>query len=465
MKEFNVWKCVICGWLYDEAKGCPDDDIAPGTRWEDIPEDWYCPECGVGKEDFEMVQVTHRKSKFEEKAPSAEVNPPGVDHSQPPIVILGAGLAGYNLAMEVRKQDSVVPILMITADDGAYYSKPLLSIGFQKQQTAEHIVIASAEEMSKKHAIQVHIYSRVDAVDVESKQLSVNGHVFDYGKLVFAVGSECLRAPVKGNGVKHIYSVNDLMDYRRFRTVMAGVKKVLIIGCGLIGCEYANDLSAAGYEVETVDPVSHPLGKLLPVEAATSLQKALGESGVKFHFNCVVDSVNHCPGEGVIATLDNGREITADIVLMAIGVIPRIDLAKQAGILTNRGIVIDRQLQTSAPDVYALGDCTEIEGHVLPYVAPLLESARILAKNLTGQSQSVCFGAMPVTVKTTLFPVVINPPKPELKGEWIIEQQSQRGVRAVFKDTQNNLLGFALTGDCVKDKDSLAKLSPSVMNG
>ena len=100
------WECIVCGWVYDEAKGWPDEGIPPGTRWEDVPANFLCPDCGVGKEDFELIDAT--------PLPSAA---PAAAAERAPVVIIGTGLAGYNLAREFRKLDAEAPLVLLTADD------------------------------------------------------------------------------------------------------------------------------------------------------------------------------------------------------------------------------------------------------------------------------------------------------------------------------------------------------------
>ena len=463
MTTYTVWECLVCGWVYDEATGWPEDGIEPGTLWADVPEDWLCPECGVGKADFEMVEVAEAVAT----PPVIEAEtaaPTGIDHTLKPLVIMGAGLAGYNLVKEVRKLNTTQTIIVITADDGRVYSKPVISTGFHKQKTAEAMATGSALMMAEEFNIDIRIFTTVTAIDHKAQTIEMGGHTLEYAQLVFALGASCIEAPLTGSGLSHVYSINDLMDYTRFRTAMAGVKKVLIIGAGLIGCEYANDLIQSGYEVEAVDPMPGALAGLLPPAASQSVQNALSQAGVKFHFETVVDKVDqNTQGRGVSATLSNGTCIEADIVLSAIGVRPRTELASAAGLKTQRGIVVDRILETSAKNIYALGDCAEVDGHVLFYVAPLMASARALAKTLCGEPTSVHYGTLPVSIKTTLYPVVTNPPARDTKGEWQIEQNTSDGVKAVFKTPQGALVGFALTGACVNDKEALVTKCQTLM--
>ena len=122
----------------------------------------------------------------------------------------------------------------------------------------------------------------------------------------------------------------------------------------------------------------------------------------------------------------------------------------------------DRLLQTSAPNVYALGDCAEVQGHVLVYVAPLMAAARALGKTLAGEPTQVSYPAMPVTIKTPACPVVVAPPMPDAMGDWTISGDGQ-DIRAEFRDAGGQLLGFALTGEATRDKLALQKELPPIM--
>jgi rubredoxin-NAD+ reductase len=283
-----------------------------------------------------------------------------------------------------------------------------------------------------------------------------------YSKLVLAWGAECVRVPINGDGTDLVYSVNDLLDYAEFQKAAAGKKKVLIIGAGLIGSEYANDMAVGGYEVTAVDPLSGPLAALLPPKASAAVQHALErECKVNYHFGTVVDSINK-KGDGIVATLASGEKVEADLALSAVGMRPRIGLARQSGIAVNRGIVVNRYLEASVPDVYALGDCAEVEGHVRFYVLPLMACARTLAKTLAGERTAVTYGPMPVGVKVTVCPIQISPPAHGVAGEWH-EEVDGDNVRALFRGPEGNLLGFALTGKCVEEKTALAKELPPIL--
>ncbi|MFK7976035.1 MAG: FAD-dependent oxidoreductase [Halioglobus sp.] len=454
----SKWECIVCGLVYDEKEGWPDDGIAPGTKWEDVPEDWLCPDCGVGKEDFELIEEA-----AVDDAPEGEAASAGSESS--PVVILGTGLAGYGLAKEFRKHDAETPLLLITADDGRAYSKPMLSTGYTRDQDADALTQSDAVSMAATLNATVKTMTTVESIDTQAQQIKVSGSegAVHYSKLVLALGADVIRPPIEGDGLDFVYSVNDLMDYHNFRTAVAenNVKKVCIIGGGLIGCEYTNDLLNGGFEVEAVDPLGYCLPTLLPEPAGKAVQAALEEKGARFHFGPLVTAVNKAQN-GVEVSLNNGEKIAADIVVSAVGVRPRVDLAQACGLNTNRGIVTDRFLQTSAPNVYAMGDCAEVDGNVLVYVAPLMASAKALGKTLAGEQTQVVYPAMPVTIKTPACPVVVAPPAAGAQGEWSIDVDGSN-VAALFRNAAGDLLGFALTGEATKQKMALQKELPPIM--
>jgi len=170
-----------------------------------------------------------------------------------PIVIIGTGLAGYTLAREIRKRDAQVPLCLITRDDGAFYSKPMLSNAMAKHKSADDLATASVDRMRDDLAAQIHNHTTVIGIDSNHQQLELeNGKVVAYGQLVLAVGAQPITPPLQGNGAERVISVNSLHDYRRFRQQIESQQRIAIIGPGLIGCEFANDLILAGYEGSAV---------------------------------------------------------------------------------------------------------------------------------------------------------------------------------------------------------------------
>ncbi|MFL1468091.1 NAD(P)/FAD-dependent oxidoreductase [Marinobacter sp. HN1S83] len=380
--------------------------------------------------------------------------------TEAPIVIVGTGLSGYSLAREIRKQDKEIPIVMVTADDGFSYSKPMLSTGFTKGKEAEELAQATSEAMIEQLNLDLRTYTTVTGIDTEAHELVIGDERIRYSKLVLAWGADVIRLSIDGDGQDRVYSINDLMDYRAFRKALAGKKRVAIMGAGLIGSEFANDLRNGDYEVDVIAPSDTLMPGLLPQPAAEAVREELASHGVRFHLETVVDRIDR-DGDGVKLTLANGETLMADLVISAVGLRPRTDLAQAAGIEINRGIMVNRALETSAPDVYALGDCAEVDGHVLLYVLPLMACARALAKTLTSERTEVAYGTMPVLIKTPCCPTSVCPPPSNAEGEWEVEQDGT-SVKALFKSADGTVLGFAVTGSYAVEKQALSKEVPPI---
>jgi rubredoxin-NAD+ reductase len=351
---------------------------------------------------------------------------------------------------------------MITSDDGANYSKPMLSTGFTKQKTAAELVIANVGTMADQLKCTIRTFTQVTAIDTQAQTVHIGEEVISYTKLILALGADVINVPVAGDTEGNVFSINDLIDYAKFREVLEGKKRVLIMGAGLIGCEFANDLSNGGYHVELVAPCEWVLPTMLPEKPARAVENGLRSLGVVFHFGPTLSNLKKV-SDGLEATLSNGDVIKTDIVISAIGLRPRTALAKTAGLDVNRGVKVNRLLETSAKNVYALGDCAEVDGHVLLYVLPLMAAARALAQTLNNKPTPVAYPAMPVGVKTPITPLTFHPPIGGNEGQWEYEEEGNN-VRAYFKNANGELRGFVLTGEATNDKAKLTKELPAILS-
>lgn len=377
-----------------------------------------------------------------------------------PIVIIGSGLAGYMLAKEFRKLDTETPLIIITESTGEFYSKPLLSTALTQNKTADTLAMFTAQEMQEQLNAKIYTQATVESIDIKHREVIIKNKKIDFSQLILACGAKTIDPPLKGNAVQAIHQVNNLQDYRQFRQWLEGKKRIAVLGAGLVGCEFANDLVNAGFDVDVIAPESYPLSNLIPEPIAGQLILSLQEKGVDWHLGHLAVAVDQL-GAAYQITLSNGDTVQADGVVSAIGLRPALSLAKSAGLKTNRGICVNRFLQTSEPNIFALGDCAEVAGQVKFYVAPLLQCARALAKILTGGQEPVHYPAMPVVIKTPACPIVTSPPPVDVKGEWHIEGDAAH-LRALFHDQAGQLRGFSLIGDKIRDKMPLAKQLPLV---
>ena len=380
---------------------------------------------------------------------------------QPAIIIIGSGLAGYTVIREIRKLDKLAPITLVTREPGYFYSKPMLSTAFANKKSIEQLISNPSDSMAAQLDITILGETTVEAIDPLLQIISTSNGVLPYGKLVMAMGADQIRLPLEGSAVAEILTVNDLEDYAKFRQAIAGKKRVAILGAGLIGCEFANDLVLGSYEVDVIDLAPQALGRLLPETAALLLQSKLSDAGVRWHFETTVQSIDRSGGELKI-TLTNGNVIATDAVLSAVGLRPRLDLAKAAGIATGLGIQVNRQLETSSKNIYSIGDCAEVDGLVLPYVMPIMQAARALAPSLLGQEATLTYPAMPVMVKTPALPTIASPPAKNSQGNWKINQ-IEGGLDARFESADGKLLGFVLLGAATAQRGALTKELPAIL--
>lgn len=342
----------------------------------------------------------------------------------PPVVVIGAGLAGWTTVREFRKLDPTTPVVVITADSGDFYAKPSLSNAFAQGRSPAQLVSTPAAKMAETLGVTLLAHTRVEAIDTAAQTVTTSAGSLAWHQLVLATGAQPIRVPIEGDAAGQVLSVNSLQDFAalhaRLQPGSGAGRQVLIMGAGLIGCEFANDLASAGFHVSVVDPGDRPLAALLPEAASTELRQALEALGVTFHFGSTVVSVAHgAVGSGLQVLLSNGQLAQAASVLSAIGLRADTVLAKAAGLGVERGIVVNRQLQTSAAQVYALGDCTQYDhGVTLPYVIPIMTAARALAATLAGTPTDAVFPLMPVSVKTPALPLVLALPTPGSQGQW-----------------------------------------------
>lgn len=453
------WLCIICGLIYDEAQGWPSDGIAPGTAWEDVPDDWLCPDCLVGKADFEMIEITDDAPVEEVVAVSSvsvgssvqpnTAQPLPSEVTQPvfsndPIVIIGSGHSGYQLAAALRAQSETVAITVFTADDGALYSKPALSNALVMNKDVDALQSESALEWESRLNIRVYPHTRVEQIDRANSTLHTSIGKYAYSRLVLATGASPIEIPIEGDR-SWVMSVNDLVDYRRFRSELQDKKRIAILGDGLIGCEFANDLIESGYEVTVIGLGQWPMERLIPQQLGESLQRALADRGVQWVLQDSITRIEPRSVSSAVLHLNSGKQIEADLVLSAVGLKPNVSLAERAGLEVGRGIKVNQFGQTSDENIYSLGDCVETEQGWQPYIAPINQMIPSVAKSLLGDVAPISLTPTPVIVKTPILPLTIFPVAAEEQGQWYIETQAD-DLTAAFYSPEGAMLGFALLG-------------------
>ena len=445
-QPYRKYLCKTCGLIYDEAEGDPDSGLAPGTRFEDIPDDWYCPLCLVSKSDFILYEEKPRDAQAASDVPAPKSKVGGKDA----IVIVGSGYAGWTLAEKIRLQNPDAKISLITACDGAVYPKPALSMALSQNRAAEDLVEYSAAEKAKALDMGVKTRTKVMSINPARKRLMTTTGTIEYDKLVLAMGASPIKPQLVGDAASDVMTINDLSAYKKFRATLEGKRHITLIGGGLIAVELAEDLASKNYAVTLLVRGGHLMRNILPGLVADRLSNLLAKNKINVQYDVDVEQINHA-AQGVELKFDDGETMQTDLVIAAIGLKPNIGLAKKAGLQVKQGIMVNAQMQTSDADIYALGDCVEFEGEVQAYLEPIRRQAAVIADHLCGKYAAFELKPALIKTKTPSLAIISCPPlkKDAQQGGWTkIEAHQGQGLEVSYL-VNNELKGFVLSGELV----------------
>ena len=369
------------------------------------------------------------------------------------IVIIGSGFAARQLVKNIRKQDPNIPLTLIAADSMDEYNKPDLSHVVSRGQNADDLTLQTAGEFAEQYNLRLFPHTWVSDIDAEQHLVKSQDREWRYDKLVLATGATPFIPPVPGREL--MLTLNSQREYGAAQSQLRDAKRVLIVGGGLIGCELAMDFCRAGKAVTVVDNSASVLSALMPPEASSRLQHRLTDMGVHLMLKSQLESLTQS-ADGIRVTLDRQRTVTVDAVVAAAGLRPETALARHAGLKTHRGVVVNNQLQTSHPAIYALGDCAEINGMVLPFLQPILLSAMCLGKNLLAQQGELKLPPMLVKVKTPDLPLHLAGDTRREDLTWNIVA-AKDGLVAKGVDSENRLRAFVVSEDRMKDAFALLR--------
>ena len=418
--------CRACGLIYDEGEGDPDGGLRPGTRFADIPDEWICPICGVTKSDFEPYVPRARTAGL---AVVTAVKTRGRG-----VVIVGGGAAGWSVVEAIRRLDGTVPLSLVTACEGDIYSKPELSVALTRGLAPD--TLRRDVGASRAGELDVRLVPHTDAVglSVAARRLRTTRGTLPFTSLVLALGARpALPASLPA---ALCWRVNDLQAWSGlFAHLAGGRKRVAIVGAGMIGCEIAEDIGRAGHRVTLLARASLPLASLLPEPASRRLSEGLRRSGIDFRGGVTVRHVEAVDGGAKRVTLVDGTSIDFDVVLATTGLKTDERLVRSAGLAFENGIVVDpTTMRTSAPHVYALGDCASIGGTACRFIEPIARQAEAIAHTILGREHGG-YSHVPPTIrlKTRSAPIVMRgAPGP---GEWrIVEDGPDRLLMEQWRD-------------------------------
>jgi 3-phenylpropionate/trans-cinnamate dioxygenase ferredoxin reductase subunit len=311
-----------------------------------------------------------------------------------PILIVGAGHAGFQLAVSLRQAGYQGPVGLLNDEPHLPYQRPPLSKAYLKGGGSPDSVMFRPEKFYHDQRIDL-IADRAVAIDRVARQLvCVSGASRAYKHLVLATGARNRLVDVPNAGLEDVLYLRTLDESEALRQRFGAGGRVVVVGAGFIGLEFAATARAKGLEVDVVELAPRVMARAVTPEISEFFQRRHSEAGIRLHFGVQATSITSDEGRVTGVTLSDGRPIAADLVVVGVGVLPNVELAAEAGLPVASGIIVDEHLLTADPDISAIGDCALFSS--VRFGAPLrLESvqnatdqARCVAARLTGDAKS-----------------------------------------------------------------------------
>lgn len=349
--SIKKWKCVICGVVFE------------GNEPPEI-----CPVCGASKEQF--IEVTEDENLF--KSETTEK-----------IVIVGNGAAGYYAAEAVRKRNKKCSLEIISSENYLTYFRPELS-DYLTENIEDSKFFVSPMSWYEENNIILRLASKVDKINPENKELLLSdGSKVNYDKLILSTGSYNFKPDLPGIHKKGVFTLKDVNDANNIKDYLKTSKNAVVIGGGLLGLEAAFALKKSGLNVTVVEFYDRLLPKQLDKAGAKLLEEAISEYGINLILN---DSCTEILGDTSITSikLKSGKVITADMALFSIGIRPNKKLAEECGIETNKGILVNENMETNIKNIYAAGDAAELNGIIYGNWTAAVEMGKTAGANALG---------------------------------------------------------------------------------
>ena len=321
-------KCLICGEIFDASLG-------------------ICPVCGVGLD--QCVPVDADEVMFRRD-------------SQMRYVIVGGGTAAVSAAEAIRQRDETGSILMLSAERELPINRPMLTKNLDELEADPEALLIHPETWFQERNIDVRLGVSVTEIQTEEKQLRTDSReTFFYDKLIYAAGAECFIPPMQGSDKKGVLTLRHMDDAKALAAHLRGAKNAVIIGGGAIGIEAASEIVSHGIHVTVLEVSPQIIGRQADAASAASLRSIMKKMGV----DCLEGvSIQEIYGDAQVrgVRLADGQKIPGDCLILSCGVRANVGPIKEAGARINRAVVVNAHMETSLEDVYACGDCAELDG-------------------------------------------------------------------------------------------------------
>ena len=377
--------------------------------------------------------------------------------------IIGNGIAGVTAAQAIVQADSAAEVEIFGAEPYPYYYRPRLW-EFIAGQTEQETLFFRPKAWYEERGIHLHLGVRVTGLNPQAHSLTLaDGSSVKYDRLLLATGCRPFTPPFEGVDKKGIFTLRSIEDAISIKEYSQGVATAAIIGGGLLGIETARALTSLNINVSVIEFMPHLLPLQLDAEGAHALQSLLESMGLSILIGAATEAIlgDEFP-TGV--RIKDGREVDTELVIISTGIRPRIELAREAGLDVNRGVVVDQQMRTSAADIYAAGDVAEFEGTIYGIIPAALDQARVAAANMVASGNATYNG----TVLSTTLKVA----GAELTsmGEYLVEGDEYTQLRHTDEATgtyrkvvlrDGRIVGAIL----LNDKSRVAPISQLIKRG
>ncbi|MFK4655354.1 nitrite reductase (NADH) large subunit [Bradyrhizobium japonicum] len=392
-----------------------------------------------------------------------------------PLVIVGNGMAAARLVDELAKTSlGRYAVAVIGEEPRLAYNRVLLS-SVLAGETGSHEIELRPADWWRHRGVTVRYGYRVTEIDTGRRELKIEGEEsVEYSKLVLATGSTPLRLNVPGADLTGVHTFRDTRDVDLLLTLAAAKKRVVVVGGGLLGLEAAYGLAKAGAPVTLLHLMDRLMERQLDLPAADLLKTLVERKGIRILLNASTARI-HGDGHVEAVELADGTRIEADAVIFAAGIRPNVALAKEAGIAVNRGIVVNDEMQTASPDIYALGECAEHRGTCYGLVEPAYEQARVLARHLAGRPAAYHGSVVSTNLKVSGVSVFSAGDFMGGDGsESLVLTDRRRGTYKKLVIADGRLTGAVLIGDTVdalwyleliRNRDKVAAIRTDMMFG